>query len=252
MSAKLSRMVSMIGALSVLLGAAGCNDGRDMEISHLRDKVAELEGRERDLLIRLKQAMEDLKRANGTINQLQGELAAARNMPQPIQQQAPQVPEGWKLDGNVAWTDIAENILFDSGKAELKATGRAKIQEVAQQIRSNFADLSIWVVGHTDSDPIKVSQWKDNLELSTARGRVVTLELLKLGLDPKMVVAGGQGEFNPKVSNDTRANKAVNRRVQIIAIPRPKTGGMAARPAEAQPAGQPNGNAGMQPVTMGE
>ena len=54
---------------------------------------------------------------------------------------------------------------------------------------------------------------------------MVALELLALGVDAKRVIAGGQGESNPIVPNDTKTNKAKNRRVQIFAVLRPTSQG---------------------------
>jgi flagellar motor protein MotB len=60
--------------------------------------------------------------------------------------------------------------------------------------------------------------WIDNLDLSLNRAATVTRELEKLGVPGDLVVAGGQGQYNPRAPNDTRENKAKNRRVEIVAI----------------------------------
>ena len=42
----------------------------------------------------------------------------------------------------------------------------------------------------------------------------------RFGVAPKRLTAGGRGEFNPLVSNDTELGKQRNRRTQIIITPK--------------------------------
>ncbi|MBK8913475.1 MAG: OmpA family protein [Phycisphaerales bacterium] len=227
-------MLAVLGVAGLLLGS-GCTDPQALQIAALqRDKMALekenalLKSQIDDLIIRLKRNDRDLA-------QLRAELENARNQLATLDK----LPPGWDQSGGVAWIDVAENILFDSGKAVIKQEGLAKLSEIAGTIR-NDAELSargIYVIGHTDTDPIRITKdkWVDNLDLSINRGAAVTRELYRLGLDPKSVVAGGQGEFNPKAPNDNRANKATNRRVQIMAVVRPPTEGSARRAGTAGP-----------------
>ena len=77
--------------------------------------------------------------------------------------------------------------------------------------------------GHTDTDPIIKTKklFENNLALSLKRGYVVAQELKGMGIEPKQLIAGGQGESNPIAPNDTKSNKSMNRRVQILAVARP-------------------------------
>lgn len=207
----------LVSGVVAVAAVTGCADPEKLQVAALQDRINQLERENAELTRRIQQLLADQQRNRDEIARLLRELDAARNAAP-----APAVP-GWTTEGGIAWTDIADDILFDSGKAVLKSSGKAKIQQVVNEIRQNFANASIWVVGHTDSDPIKYTakEWADNLELSINRGAAVTREMMKLGVDPRTVVAGGQGEFNPKVPNDSKANKQLNRRVQVIAIPRP-------------------------------
>lgn len=219
--------MAVIGGLCALTFAAGCNNGRDMQIDALQGKLRECEGeldRQRaDWEARLAAANAERDSARRMAQQLQNELDLARSQPAQPAEPASNLPPDWKESGGFAWTDIADDILFDSGRADLKSSGRSKLQEIVSVIRSQFPDRNVWVVGHTDSEPINKSKdkWIDNLDLSLNRAATVTRELYKMGLDPQHVVAGGQGEYAPKAPNDTRANRAINRRVQIIAVVRP-------------------------------
>jgi len=217
-----------MGVLAIIALAGGCSNAKDMQIESLQGQVNELEKGNYRLQTRLAEAMSERDEANRWAAQLQRELADARQELAEVER----LPAGWQQEGGVAWTDIADDILFDSGKATLKSAGRARIEQVAQQIQATFGDRDVWVVGHTDSDPILKTKhlWKDNLDLSINRAATVARELYNFGLDPKHVIPGGQGEFNPKSPNDTKASKAQNRRVEIMAVARRGEGALSASP----------------------
>jgi flagellar motor protein MotB len=78
---------------------------------------------------------------------------------------------------------------------------------------------SVAVVGHSDSDPIKVSRkkWRDNDQLSLARARRVATVLTSNGIDPDRISIDGRGAREPLVSPErSAADKARNRRVEIM------------------------------------
>lgn len=213
-----------IVGLAALSCMTGCTDAKDMQIQKLQRENEELARAKADCEDRLTQAMRDLEDARNrglelqnVVNQLRNDLAAARSQ-QPSVVSNPSLPPGWVGNENIAWTDIGETILFDSGKADLKSSGRAALQQVVSDIRNTFGDREVWIVGHTDSDPIKKSSWKDNLELSAHRAITVTREFYKLGVDPQKLLAAGAGEHHPKASNGSKSGKAQNRRVQVLAV----------------------------------
>ncbi|MCA9400660.1 MAG: OmpA family protein, partial [Candidatus Omnitrophica bacterium] len=93
------------------------------------------------------------------------------------------------LERGLVITFVAE-VLFDSGKAELRQPSLETIKKVARVLNTTVKDLDVGVEGHTDNVPIKYSGWKSNWELSTARALSV-LEFLvdKHDVDPKRVGA---------------------------------------------------------------
>lgn len=116
--------------------------------------------------------------------------------------------------------NIDDRISFDSGSAKLKKGVLNALEKVAE-ILSNYPENSIVIEGHTDNVPISTRQFRDNWQLSTERALAVLNFLLKnTKLDPVRFSAAGFGEYQPIVSNDTPENKALNRRVDIVVIPR--------------------------------
>jgi chemotaxis protein MotB len=107
-------------------------------------------------------------------------------------------------------------ILFDSGKAQLKRATSVELDHIYSVLRDKYAGKEIEVVGHTDSDPIKKSKWKDNWELSAQRALSVLRYLVKKGISPDNIKAAGRGASQPIASNSTSSGKARNRRVEIV------------------------------------
>lgn len=113
---------------------------------------------------------------------------------------------------------INSRVLFASGSASLTTSSVLLVQKIAN-ILTPLAGNQICVEGHTDTDPIKTSQFPSNWELSEARANTVLRLLLQNpGLKPGNLSAVGYGEFRPVAKNDTPDNKAKNRRVNIVIL----------------------------------
>lgn len=215
---------TLLGVIAVLV-STGCDTSKGMQIAELQRQNDALERQNADLEDQLTQAMHDGDDARRRALQLQqmldqcrADLQSAQNRPAETGAAA---PEGWtKLSDKVAVVELATDILFDSGRATLKKAGTDKIDQIASQIRSTYGGRQVWVIGHTDNVPITKTKnlWKDNLDLSLNRGATVARELFSKGVSAEHTVVGGQGEANPKVPNDTDANKRLNRRVEIYAV----------------------------------
>jgi len=107
-------------------------------------------------------------------------------------------------------------ILFDSGKATLKRTTSTELDHIRSVLRNKYPGRQVNVVGHTDTDPIKKSKWKDNWELSAQRSLSVLRYFVKRGIPEEKIQAVGCGESQPIASNSTASGKAKNRRVEIV------------------------------------
>ncbi len=117
--------------------------------------------------------------------------------------------------------NIDDRISFDSGSAELKKEILPALQKITK-ILSDFPEYNIVIEGHTDNVPIKTRQFRDNWQLSTERALAVLNYILNQNkkINNTRFSAAGYGEFNPIVSNDSASNRALNRRVDIVVIPR--------------------------------
>ena len=113
--------------------------------------------------------------------------------------------------------DVAEQLFFDSGRADLKDTGKAVLKKVGDALKG-YEDKVIRVVGHTDNVPIKTKVFPSNWELSVARATTVVRFLQENGIPPERMVASGRAEYQPVAENDTAEGRKKNRRIEITLI----------------------------------
>jgi len=119
---------------------------------------------------------------------------------------------------------MTNDVLFDSGKAKIKSDAHDVLRKIAAVIKEAAPERNVGVEGHTDNVPIKHSGWKSNWELSSARATNVLHYLIdECGMEPQRMSAIGYGEYHPVDTNDTKAGRARNRRVEIIILPKDMT-----------------------------
>ncbi|NLV76431.1 MAG: flagellar motor protein MotB [Tissierellia bacterium] len=114
-----------------------------------------------------------------------------------------------------------DNVLFDSGKADLKPESKEILKSVAEILnRDEFKDKLIKVEGHTDTDPILYSKkYPTNWELSVIRATNVLRYLVEEeNIEGNRISSSGYSYYRPIAPNDTRENKAKNRRVDIVIL----------------------------------
>lgn len=116
--------------------------------------------------------------------------------------------------------NIDDKISFDSGSAGLKKQILPALDKI-KEILGNYPGNLIIIEGHTDNVPIRTKKFSDNWQLSGERALSVLHYFLESKiLDPRNFSLAGYGEFQPIVSNDTPENRALNRRVDIVVVPR--------------------------------
>jgi len=130
------------------------------------------------------------------------------------------------------------DILFDSGKIDLKDEGKNVLREVAKVVRNDASLLErdFQVAGHTDNKPLKGGPYLDNWGLSLMRARTVLVFLITPtdvephgygvnrvepggGLPSNRWSPSGYGETDPVAPNNTPDNMQKNRRVELIVMP---------------------------------
>jgi flagellar motor protein MotB len=123
-------------------------------------------------------------------------------------------------DGDTVRIRVTNTSLFDPGKATLKPSAKKVLDGVAGAIKTQYAGLLVGIEGHTDSDPIKRSKWKDNHDLSVQRALAV-YEYLRTqgGVRNDQIFVAGFGPNQPIASNASTSGKAQNRRVEFVVHP---------------------------------
>jgi chemotaxis protein MotB len=119
--------------------------------------------------------------------------------------------------GDVVFT-IPTSVTFGSGKASVSHGGQDALRILARRLRAEFTgEARFHVEGHTDSDPIRSSGFKSNRDLSLRRSMaVVTFLVDECKIADERFVVAGYGPHRPLASNDSAANKARNRRVELV------------------------------------
>ena len=111
-------------------------------------------------------------------------------------------------------------VLFDPGRAEVSAAGRAQMEQLAsalQDLEREIPPEIPWVMrvdGHTDKRPVG-GLFRSNWELSAARAISVVQFLVSRGVSPQRLVAAGFGEFQPLDAGDTDEALRRNRRIEL-------------------------------------
>jgi chemotaxis protein MotB len=113
---------------------------------------------------------------------------------------------------------LPDDVLFDSGKTDIKPQGQEALAKVAQ-VLATLPERQFIVAGHTDNVPIRSGHYKTNWELSAARAIEVTQFLIARGMKPQVLAAAGYGEFDPISANDVPERRAQNRRIEIVLQP---------------------------------
>jgi len=122
-------------------------------------------------------------------------------------------------DGDLVRIRLESAQLFSAGRAELKPEVSATLDRIAQSLKSDYAGRLVGIEGHTDSDPITKSKWKNNHELSVARSVAVFEALKRRGIPESQLFVAGYGPNQPLASNGSKQTKSQNRRVEIVVYP---------------------------------
>jgi type VI secretion system protein ImpK len=109
---------------------------------------------------------------------------------------------------------ILNGQMFDSGSASLNEAYMPLLEKVGQVLTT--VPGSIEVIGHSDDQKIFTARYHSNWELSLARANSVVRYLSGNERLATRITAEGRGDAEPMFPNDTEANRAKNRRVEIM------------------------------------
>ena len=103
------------------------------------------------------------------------------------------------------------DVMFDTGRAELKSGASRKMEQVAQFL-TEHADRRVQIDGFTDS----VGTDSYNEDLSQRRADAVKAALTSRGVDPGRIGTEGYGKAYPVASNRDSGGRQLNRRVEVV------------------------------------
>ncbi|RYF83250.1 MAG: DotU family type VI secretion system protein [Comamonadaceae bacterium] len=168
-------------------------------------------------------------------------------LPPPVPARTPRLArflEPEVKQGLVTVTDEADrstvrlrgDAFFGSGSADPMVSAMPVLVRIGQALAE--VQGQVLIAGHSDSQPIRSLRFPSNWHLSTARAEAVKTALSPL-VDPARMRAEGKADAEPVAPNDTPANRARNRRVEVVLLVPPallaqKTETAPAAPAAAQ------------------
>lgn len=134
--------------------------------------------------------------------------------------------EAARLDAQAARAQLAElqaqetergtvvtlgDVLFETGRAELKPGATRSLDQLAQALRSDDRS-GVAIEGHTDSTGSR----DYNVDLSLRRAQSVQAYLVTHGVSPARITVRGMGPDFPVAGNDSASGRLQNRRVEVI------------------------------------
>ncbi|MBA4181015.1 MAG: chemotaxis protein MotB [Anaerolinea sp.] len=122
-----------------------------------------------------------------------------------------------RSDADSITISLADNLLFDSGSADLKPGAQDVLTQVAAALSGLPNDLRI--EGHTDNVPVNSPDFASNWELSAARASRVLRFLAEQGrLRTDKLEAAFFADTHPVAGNNTPEGRAQNRRADIVIV----------------------------------
>ncbi|SEP71655.1 chemotaxis protein MotB [Hyunsoonleella jejuensis] len=148
-------------------------------------------------------------------------LAVAYNLEKTISESNMDEDDDFAVNINetVVMISIADDMLFNTASYRLSSKADKVLKKLADVINSE-PSLDVMVEGHTDARTIKTEFLSDNWDLSVMRATSVVRKLQEqYNVSPEKLIAAGRSSYQPVADNDSRENRAKNRRTRIIILP---------------------------------
>jgi chemotaxis protein MotB len=217
-------------------------NGRDAMLNNLNTQNSDLQ-----------RQLDDLNRRYADAMNKQG---AGNALPEPLSNAltefARQNPDLVDFDAARGIVKFKSDVTFSPGSSELTGQAKGAISRFAQILNSNSASsYELMVAGHTDNtrvvNPATIQAGhKDNWYLSAHRAISVGSALMSDQVNPQRLAVTGYADQRPIASNSSEADKARNRRVEVLILPNvvrsnaivgdPGTASHRQAPAKAKPA----------------
>jgi len=163
--------------------------------------------KERDQ-VRLDQRSKEVNQARMETRVAQGDAAQAQAHAAKLEQQLADLSAS-KTDRGLVIT--FGDVLFGVDQARLNSNGMLMAQKVADVLQQN-PERNVMIEGFADS----TGSTSHNQELSERRATAVYIVLKEMGVASGRASVRGYGESYPVAANDTKENRQLNRRVEII------------------------------------
>jgi chemotaxis protein MotB len=122
-----------------------------------------------------------------------------------------------RSDADSITISLSDNLLFDSGRADLRPGSQTVLDQVAGALKA--LPNEIRVEGHTDNVPVNSPDFATNWELSAARASTVLRYLTEsAGLKQSRLFLAGYADTRPVADNSTPEGRALNRRADIVIV----------------------------------
>lgn len=198
------------------------------KVSNLQQEVKRLENILDTKALELDEKDKVLQARAEKLRELQEIVENQRRIAENLRQRVADALVGFSADEAITVTidngrvklSLSEKLLFESGRTEIDPKGKEALGKLAEVLIKN-PDISIQIVGYTDSIPIRTVRFADNWDLSVIRATSIARILKEdYNVPGDRLMAAGQGEYNPVASNATKEERALNRRTEIFLIPK--------------------------------
>lgn len=116
-------------------------------------------------------------------------------------------------NSNYGIYSIGESVLFDEGKADLRANAKTNLNQIKSSLLKRYQGGDVRVYGYTDAQ----GSSETNKDLAQRRANAVKDWLQNNGVDASRISVNAIGEARPVASNTTEQGRQQNRRVEIVA-----------------------------------
>jgi len=127
----------------------------------------------------------------------------------------PNTPKGYVVDENGCPKEVTLYINFATASSAIPPSVSGDIQRLKKFMLDN-PEVTIEIVGHTDSAGRTPGREARNKRLSENRANALKLKLIQSGIAANRMSSKGLGETQPVASNDKETGRAQNRRTEII------------------------------------